>query len=83
MALTSVLSATGEFITVTIPKEIVESLGLQPGRLIHWIPDGKGSYRFIPVELEQEAVLGSATVIMERYAPVFARLGKEDHSGNK
>lgn len=34
----------------------------------------------MPVEPEQEAVLGSATVMMERYTQVFARLRKEDQS---
>lgn len=79
MPLTSTLRATGASVTATIPKEIVEALGLRPGQSVHWMPDGKGSYRLVPVEPDQTAVLESAAVIMERYAPVFARLGREDH----
>lgn len=79
MPLKSTLRATGASVTATIPKEIVDALGLRPGQSVHWMPDGHGPYRLLPVEPDQAAVLDSATVIMERYAPVFARLGREDH----
>lgn len=76
MPLTSTLRSTGASVTATIPKEIVESLGLRPGQSIHWLQDEDGCYRIVPLDPDQTAVLESASVIMERYAPVFARLAR-------
>lgn len=79
MTLQSTLRATGASITATIPKAVVDALGLEPGQTVYWMPDGAGSYRIVPVEPEQMGMLEHAQRIMDHYAPVFARLGREDH----
>jgi antitoxin component of MazEF toxin-antitoxin module len=76
---TSTLRATGASITTTVPKEIVERLGLQPGQSVAWVPQGDGSVRLVPVDPAQAALRQSAEVIMERYASVFERLAREEH----
>lgn len=79
MTSSSTLRATGASITTTIPKEIVDRLGLRAGQAVDWVAEGDGTVRVVPADPDQARLRESAAVIMERYAPVFERLAREEH----
>jgi hypothetical protein len=72
------LRATGGSVTTTVPSEVAQRMGVGPGQAINWIDEGNGMFRITPADATQQPILDAAQRVIEKYRPVFAKLGREE-----